>query len=159
LTSIALLAEITLKMELMSKKRILVAEDEPNEAFFLERMFRETAPELDLAFVADGQEAVAYLQSCGEGPGLQPTPDVLLVDLRMPGLDGFGVLEWVRSRGTHRHMLRVVLTGSEDPRDLHRAYQLGANAYLKKPFTKDQLQTLTRMLMADGTRVTSPAAA
>lgn len=137
----------------MLKKRILVAEDEPNEAFFLERMFRETAPELDLAFVADGHAAVAYLEKCGEGPDLQPPPDVLLVDLRMPGLDGFGVLEWVRSRDAHRQMLRVVLTGSEDPRDLHRAYQLGANAYLKKPLSRDQLQTLTRMLMLDGSGV------
>jgi CheY-like chemotaxis protein len=133
----------------MSQKRILIAEDEPKDAFLLEHMFRNLAADFELVFVPDGEKAIAYLKACGQLSQLHPIPDVLLVDLKMPGVDGFGVLQWVSVSTPHRQMLRVVLTGSEDPEHLRRAYALGANAYLRKPVTKMQLETLTNMLLAD----------
>lgn len=123
-----------------AEKTILVAEDDPNDAFLLERAFARTGERVNVEFVRDGEEALHYLQSD------KPLPDLLLVDLKMPKVDGFQVLQWVRSQPALKRMLVVVLTSSAQKRDVNRAYDLGANSYLVKPVNLEDLLKLARLV-------------
>jgi CheY-like chemotaxis protein len=123
---------------------ILVAEDDPTDAYFFERAFRRARLPVTLHFVRDGQEVVDYLQ--GEGQyadrARHPLPRLLLLDLKMPRLDGFDVMEWVRKQPSLSGMLVVIFSSSEEPRDINRAYGLGANSYLVKPHSMAELTAL-----------------
>jgi CheY-like chemotaxis protein len=123
---------------------ILVAEDDPTDAYFFERAFRRAGLPVSLHFVRDGQEVLDYLQ--GEGQyadrARHPLPRLLLLDLKMPRLDGFDVMEWVRKQPSLSGMLVVIFSSSEEPRDINRAYGLGANSYLVKPHSMAELTVL-----------------
>ena len=120
---------------------ILVAEDDPTDAFFFQRAFRRAGIPVALHFVRDGQEVIDYLR--GTGPfadrGLYPYPQLLLLDLRMPRLDGFDVLQWIRKQPALSQLLVVLFSSSDEPRDISRAYDLGANWYMVKPHSMDEL--------------------
>ena len=117
------------------RSAILVAEDDVNDAFFLERALAQMGVQVPARFVKTGRETIDYLQ--GNPPFNQrtenPPPGLLVLDLKMPFVSGFEVLEWVRHDAQWHHMPVVVLSGSEAPEDIKRAYSLGANAYLSKP--------------------------
>ena len=87
------------------------------------------------ALVRDGEEAMAYL--AGEGKFQDraefPFPDLVLLDLKMPRVDGFEVLRWIREHPKIRNLRVVVLTSSHQLRDVNEAYRLGANSFLVKP--------------------------
>jgi len=123
---------------------ILVAEDDPTDAYFFQRAFNRAGLPVTLHFVRDGQEVLDYLQ--GEGQYADrvrhPLPRLLLLDLKMPRLDGFDVLEWVRQQPIMTGLLIVIFSSSEEPRDMNRAYGLGANSYLVKPHSMAELTAL-----------------
>jgi CheY-like chemotaxis protein len=123
---------------------ILVAEDDPTDAYFFERAFKRAGIPVTLHFVRDGQEAVDYLQ--GEGQftdrARHPLPQLVLLDLKMPRLDGFDVLEWVRKQPGLSGVLIVIFSSSDEPKDMNRAYGLGANSYLVKPHSMGELTVL-----------------
>ena len=123
---------------------ILVAEDDPTDAYFFERAFRRADIPVTLHFVRDGREALDYLQ--GEGQFADrtrhPLPQLVLLDLKMPRLDGFDVLEWVRKQPGLSGVLIVIFSSSDEPRDMNRAYGLGANSYLVKPHSMAELTAL-----------------
>ena len=123
---------------------ILVAEDDPTDAFFLQRAFRRAGIQVELHFVRDGQEAIDYLQ--GKAPfadrATHPQPQLLLLDLKMPRLDGFDVLGWIRKQPALNHLLVVLFSSSDEPKDIRRAYDLGANWYLVKPHSMEELTEL-----------------
>jgi CheY-like chemotaxis protein len=123
---------------------ILVAEDDPTDAYFFERAFRRAGIPVTLNFVRDGQEVIDYLQ--GEGQFADrtshPLPQLVLLDLKMPRLDGFDVLEWVRHQPGLNGLLIVIFSSSDEPRDINRAYGLGANSYLVKPHSMIELTAL-----------------
>jgi CheY-like chemotaxis protein len=123
---------------------ILVAEDDPTDAYFFERAFRRADIPVALHFVRDGQEVLDYLQGAGQYADRTryPLPHLLLLDLKMPRLDGFNVLEWVRKRPALNNMLIVIFSSSDEPRDINRAYGLGANSYLVKPHSMAELTAL-----------------
>jgi CheY-like chemotaxis protein len=123
---------------------ILVAEDDPTDAYFFERAFRRAGIPVTLHFVRDGQEAINYLQGDGQYADRTryPLPQLLLLDLMMPRLDGFDVLEWVRKQPGMSGVLIVIFSSSEEPRDINRAYGLGANSYLVKPHSMAELTAL-----------------
>jgi CheY-like chemotaxis protein len=75
-----------------------------------------------------------------------PLPTLVLLDLKMPGVDGFDVLKWLRLQPGLRRLLVVVFTSSDYPGDVNRAYELGANSYLLKPLEFDKLQETARYL-------------
>jgi CheY-like chemotaxis protein len=123
---------------------ILVAEDDPTDAYFFQRAFRRAGLPVTLDFVRDGQEVLEYLR--GEGQfadrSRYPLPQLLLLDLKMPRMDGFEVLEWVRDQANLHDLQIVIFSSSDEPRDMNRAYGLGANSYLVKPHSMEELTAL-----------------
>ena len=133
-----------LKAEMSISGSILVAEDDAADAYFLQRAFSRSGIPVHLQFVRDGQEALDYLR--GEGPfadrSRHPMPHLVLLDLKMPRLDGFDVLEWIRKEPAIEHLVVVIFSSSDEPRDIGRAYTLGANDYLVKPHSIEELNRL-----------------
>src|SRR6266436_9370444 len=126
--------------------RVLVAEDDPMDVFLLERAFASAGVPASLRFVRDGQEAIDYLD-VGAGYAdrqANPLPDLMLLDLKMPRLNGFDVLVWLRKRPGLKRLLVTVLTSSDHPQDINRAYDLGANSYLLKPHNSQDLSDMVK---------------
>jgi len=113
---------------------VLLADDSTDDRFLLRSAMGHTGRLRVVAELADGSEVVAYLK--GRDPygdrARYPTPDLLLLDLKMPQLDGFEVLEWMRSQ-SFPGMMTVVLTDSMQAEHLKRALDLGADLYQVKP--------------------------
>jgi CheY-like chemotaxis protein len=123
---------------------ILVAEDDPTDAYFFERAFRRAGLPVALHFVGDGQEVLDYLQGAGQFADRArfPLPHLVLLDLHMPRLDGFEVLEQVRRQPQFNELVIIIFSSSGERRDMKRAYSLGANDYLVKPHSMQELMTL-----------------
>ena len=123
---------------------ILVAEDDPTDAYFLERAFKRAGIPVTLRFVRDGQEVIDYLEGKGQlaDRARHPMPQLVLLDLKMPRLDGFDVLAWVRKQPDLNEMRIVIFSASDEPKDMNRAYGLGANWYLVKPHSMEELNDL-----------------
>ena len=98
--------------------------------------------------VRDGEKAISYLSGQGiyADRDVYPLPALLLLDLKMPRVDGFEVLTWLRQHPSLGRMLVVVLTGSPMKEDVKQAYVLGANSYLVKPNDPSQLHDLVERL-------------
>ena len=129
---------------------ILLAEDRPDDVELVERALKRAKVFNPVLIVRDGEEVLTYLDGCGkyEDRKLYPLPNVLLLDLKMPKLDGFEVLREIGKR-PHLKAIRVlVLTSSEDIYDLHRAYQLGAHSFLVKPNDFEDFSNLMASLNA-----------
>jgi len=136
------------KRDMLTPLRILVAENNPDDAFFLRSAFEQAESEASVNFVRDGQELVDYLR--GEPPFgnriLYPFPGMVLLDLALPRVDGFGFLAWLRKEPLLKDLVVVILTGSEHPADFERACGLGAVEYLLKPQSPQQLVSIVRRL-------------
>ena len=135
-------------MELGRQPIILLADDSEADVLLLQRAFSHMGIDVLLHVVADGAEAIAYLQ--GEGRYGQreefPLPDLLLLDLKMPLANGFEVIEWVRAQPRLTPLRIVVLTTSDQSRDIDRAHRLGANSFLVKPVSFDDFKVMVRKL-------------
>ena len=130
----------------MRSLRILLVEDNPDHAALVERSIAETAGSTHLTAVADGEEALAFLRREGRwsDPAQSPRPHLILLDLRLPRLDGFHVLEAIKQTPELRAIPVVILTTSEADPDVARAYELHANSYLVKPVDFDRFVKLMR---------------
>jgi CheY-like chemotaxis protein len=129
-------------------RTILVAEDDAEDAFFLQRAFIQSGIQVRMDFVKDGQETISYLK--GED-GFEdrhrfPFPGLLLLDLKMPKLDGFDVLRWLQTQSGLRRLPVTVLSSSQEPCDVNRAYDLGANSYFVKPAANDNLSDIVEKI-------------
>ena len=115
----------------------LLVEDDPNDIVMLELEFQRVPAHIRMVAVHDGSEAMHYLQSDGKFTDLvsHPHPDVILLDLKMPRINGFEFLEWLRTKAPLplRFIPVVVMSSSALREDVDRAYSLGANSYLVKP--------------------------
>jgi CheY-like chemotaxis protein len=118
-------------------KVILVAEDEANDRFFINRAFRDCGAGHRVIFVTDGEQAIHYL--AGQPPFDDreqfPLPALLIVDVKMPRMTGFDVIVWVRAHPEWQCLPVLVLSSSTLEQDVQRAYELTANTYLAKPPT------------------------
>jgi CheY-like chemotaxis protein len=137
--------------------RILVAEDDPNDILLLQRAFAKTGLAGDVEFVRDGQETIDYLQELKsyDVPTDSLMPTLLLLDLKMPRLNGFEVLEWLRQQPRFEKLLVVVFSSSDQPADRSRACALGAHAYLVKPGAPGEFVNVVRELQQYWLRVNS----
>jgi len=120
---------------MLENKIILLVEDDPNDVVLIQRAFQKAGLHNSLKLVRNGDEAIEYL-SGQEGYADReqfPLPFLILLDLKMPGTDGFEVLAWARNTPSLKRLLIVVLTSSNLQSDVDKAYELGANSYLVKP--------------------------
>jgi CheY-like chemotaxis protein len=126
----------------------LLVEDNPDHAMLLQRAFRKAKVLNPLQVVGTGEEAVQYLSGEGKyGDRTKfPMPKVVLLDLKMPGMDGFAVLKWIRQQAALTTMRVVVLTTSDEARDIDLAYKLGANSFLVKPSDFERFVEVTQAL-------------
>ena len=127
---------------------ILLAEDDPNDALLMRKAVQKTLSRIPLVVVNNGQEAVHYLN--GDGPyadrTLHPFPDLVLLDLKMPLMNGFEVLRWVRQQPRLKRLPVIVLSGSVLESDVRLAYEAGANSYLAKPADFNHLLETVKIL-------------
>jgi CheY-like chemotaxis protein len=130
--------------------KLLVAEDSEDDAFLLERALRQTGVAINAVFVRDGQQAVDYIGGSGEFGDRQryPMPAVIMLDLKMPRMDGFDVLGWLKSQPEYRRTPVIIFSSSDDRRDIDRAYNLGASVFLTKPGATGEMPDLVRVLDA-----------
>jgi CheY-like chemotaxis protein len=124
---------------------LLIVEDDPNDVFFVKRALQKAALNFEIRVVGNGEQAIDYLSGQGTFQEREkfPVPRAMLLDLKTPFVNGFQVLEWLRSRPAFSQMKVFVLTGSSLERDREKALGLGANGYIVKPPTPELLsQTL-----------------
>jgi CheY-like chemotaxis protein len=115
---------------------VLLVEDDLNDIFLVKRAFKMAQIPTPLQVVTDGQEAIAYLRGDGKyaDRGTYPLPQLIVMDIKMPRKSGFEVLAWVkRDEQPLRRIPIVIVSSSDNPSDINRAYELGANAYMVKP--------------------------
>lgn len=113
---------------------ILVVEDDPNDVLFITRALKHGNIDLEVRHARDGEEAVAYLKQClgiDQRAGC-PIPRLVICDIRMPKLDGFEVLKWIRSQPQLARVPVVMLSSSDRQEDIATAVKLGANHYIMK---------------------------
>jgi CheY-like chemotaxis protein len=101
-----------------------------------------------LQIVRNGDEAIAYLAGEREFSNRAefPLPRVILLDLKLPGTDGFEVLKWIRAQPGLKSLIVVVLTSSDHIRDVNEAYALGANSFMVKPMDFENIVELSKLL-------------
>ncbi|GJM22730.1 MAG: two-component system response regulator [Planctomycetota bacterium] len=124
---------------------ILLVEDNPADVE-LTRLSMEQSKVLNsLHAVSNGEDALRFLNK--EGPfEAAPTPDLVLLDLNLPGIDGREVLQFIKSSETHRSVPVVVLTSSESDHDVANAYDLHANCFISKPINLEQFARVVESL-------------
>ncbi len=120
---------------------VLYAEDEDNDAYLMQRAFAKAGMMNPLHVVVDGPAAIRYLAGKDEYSDRTkyPLPCLLLLDLNLPRRSGLEVLEWVRGEPGFKDLPIIILTSSNQDRDIGAAYELGANGYLVKPASSDRL--------------------
>ena len=135
---------------MLQNQFILLAEDDPNDVLLIQRAFQKAGMKDTLKVVRDGEQAIEYLAGRGiyASRDKYPFPYLLLLDLKMPGTDGFEVMNWLRGEPDLRRLLVVVLTSSNLQADVDRAYELGANSYLVKPVEFDEMVNLIQRFEA-----------
>jgi len=127
---------------------ILLAEDREDDILLVERAFAKGEVTNPLFVVRDGDEAISYLSGIGKygNRAEYPLPDLLLLDLKMPRVDGFEVLRWVRQQPGFSSLRVVVLTASDQIRDVNTAYRLGANSFMVKPTDFENVVEMAKTL-------------
>src|SRR5437867_13021464 len=110
---------------------ILLVEDNPDDVLLIQRAFQKAGLHDALKVVRDGAQAIQYLSGDGLFADRQrfPLPFLVLLDLKMPGTDGFDVLQWARAQPEFKRLLIVVLTSSNFQADVYRTYELDTIAY------------------------------
>jgi len=132
----------------MSEKVILLVEDNPDDADLTLRALKKNNIMNEVVVARDGVEALDYLFGTGtyEGRDLNAMPQVILLDLKLPKVDGLEVLRRVRDDERTRYLPVVILTSSREERDLVEGYKLGANSYIRKPVDFTQFTEAVRQL-------------
>jgi len=127
---------------------ILLAEDEEDYVLLIKHAFAKANIPNPLHVVWNGQEAISYLKGEGKYSNRDeyPLPDLMLLDLKMPRVNGFEVLKWLRAQQEMAALRVLVLTSSDQIRDVNEAYQLGANSFLVKPSDFEDFTQLSRLI-------------
>jgi|SRR5271157_406456 len=111
---------------------VLLVEDNPDFALLLQEAFGEVHSINDLKVVRDGSELMQFLRQEGEFAG-QPRPNMILLDLDLPGKYGLEVLKELKADAEYTAIPVIVLTGSNNPADIKQSYLLGANCFIERP--------------------------
>lgn len=130
-----------------SDHTILMVEDNPDDVVLVQRTLVKLEFPYPLFVVPDAEQAVAYLEGAGKYADrvLYPFPRTLLADMILPRRSALTVLEWLRNHPACLIVPTLILTSSENPDDITRAYQLGASAYMIKPVSLFDLKNLLEL--------------
>lgn len=131
---------------------VLLVEDDPNDVLFVQQEFKRTSKNIRLNVVSDGIEAMRFLEGKDIYKDRQkhPVPHVILLDLKMPRFSGFDFLEWLRFKAPDQlHFIPVVVLSSSNlPQDVSRAYALGVNSFVTKPVNWEEFRQRLHVLAA-----------
>jgi two-component system response regulator len=133
----------------MNRNRIiLLVEDNPNDVELTVRAFQKSNVANQLVVARDGEEAIHYLFATGDHAGRDPKvmPEVVLLDMKLPKIDGLGVLRRMRADERTKRLPVVVLTSSKEEKDVISSYDLGANSFVRKPVDFGQFIDAARQL-------------
>lgn len=119
--------------------RILLIEDDTGDVYLLKEAFGVCGPGVTLQHAASGEEGLALLRS-------GPKPDLVMLDLNLPGHDGCEVVEEMRKDKALSNLPVLMLTTSQAESDVERAYRSGVNAFMVKPMDLDQLELLAKRI-------------
>jgi two-component system, response regulator len=124
----------------METKLILLVEDNQNDELLMLRAFKKNHILNRVVVARDGVEALDYLFSTGtyEGKAAEPLPQLILLDLKLPKVNGLEVLKQLRADGRTKYIPVVVLTSSTEEQDIISSYDLGANGFVQKPMNFDE---------------------
>ncbi len=137
---------------------ILLVEDNPDDEILTVRELQKQHIVNEIIAVRDGVEALEYLFGTGQYArrDVRDFPTVVLLDLKLPKVDGLEVLRRIRADDRTKHIPVVVLTSSDDPRDVVESYRLGANSYVCKPVNFKQFQEAVRYVQFYWLRLNEP---
>jgi len=132
----------------MSKKIILLVEDNPDDELLAIRALKKNNISNEVVVARDGVEALDYLFGTGAHTGrdMSEMPQIILLDLKLPKIDGLEVLRRLRNDQRTKLLPVVVLTSSKEEQDLTESYSLGANSYIRKPVNFAQFTEAIRQL-------------
>jgi CheY-like chemotaxis protein len=127
---------------------ILLVEDTPSDAALIRRSFEKTNVLNPIVWVKNGQEALAYLSGLGQygDRSKHPLPALILLDLDLPEMTGFELLQWKRSQPNIRRIPVVILTIDSAGSTVNAAYDLGANSYLVKPGNPEEVLRVVKII-------------
>jgi chemotaxis family two-component system response regulator Rcp1 len=125
---------------------ILSVEDNPADVAMLQTLFASSQVALRLSFVEDGVEAIDCLLGRGRFEGKALCPDLILLDLNLPKRDGREVLREIKSNPTLRAIPVIILSTSNNPKDILEAYSLGASAFISKPMDLEWFQSVVKSI-------------
>ncbi|NJN14929.1 MAG: response regulator [Oscillochloris sp.] len=127
-------------------RSILLVEDNPDDELLTVRTLRRSNIANDIIVAHNGEEALNYLFIPAANSELPPLPSVVLLDLKLPKIDGLEVLTRIRAEDRTRRLPVVILTSSSEERDMLESYNLGANSYVRKPVDFDQFREAVQQL-------------
>jgi CheY-like chemotaxis protein len=138
------------KTRAKSSGPILIVDDDLDDAKLVKRAIEKLRPEVPptVRICASGKEFIAYLEGVGaySDRAAHPLPSIVLLDLKMPEMDGFAVLEWIKAQPKFSQIPVVVISGFEDVSHLRRAYSLNASSYLAKPVNMESFRDILSSL-------------
>jgi CheY-like chemotaxis protein len=130
---------------------ILIAEDDENDRFLIQRAFDKAGKKVAITFAKDGEETIEILKQTPAKPATQSYTKLLLLDIKMPRRGGFQVLQWLIENPARRPTFVIVLTSSCDPRDIERARALRADSYIVKPMDHSEYVKIAEELTSQST--------
>ena len=129
----------------MNQKHILLVEDNPNDIILTKRAFKKNNINTELSIVSDGVEALNYLINAATSDE-KHLPAVILLDLKLPRMDGLELLQRIRMDQLLKNLPVVILTSSKEEQDIMKSYNLGANSYIRKPVNFEQFNEAVHQL-------------
>ncbi|MEX0985917.1 MAG: response regulator [Bacteroidales bacterium] len=135
-------------MKTLNEIEILIVEDNPNDAEMTIRALKSSKLSNNLKWVKDGQEALDFIFGRGKfsSRDMEPKPKLILLDLKLPKIDGLEVLKLIKSNDLTKSIPVVVLTSSREESDIVESYKLGVNSYIVKPVDFDKFVDAVRDL-------------
>ncbi len=132
----------------MKHKNILLIEDNPDDVELTLRAFKESKIANEIKVLKDGAKALDYLNCTGKysGRSKEELPAIILLDLKLPKIDGLEVLKYIRSNEKTNLIPVVILTSSSEELDLINGYKLGCNSYIRKPVDFDEFIKVVKEL-------------
>jgi CheY-like chemotaxis protein len=129
---------------------ILLVEDSDDHVLLLRHALQKSGILNPVQVVSSGEDAIAYLAGTGRYSDWKefPLPSVVLLDLKLPGLDGFGVLRWIRQHPGLKGLRVAMLTSSDLSQEINMAYEVGVNVFLTKPVDLDKLIEMMKVFRA-----------